>query len=87
MEKLSSLITALPDLQELLLGQFHGPLTKRLTEKVLTSISNSNVGVLLMRSSSPRLLQNALLHTTKMNSLHALNLSYFSSQVSHMCSF
>ena len=82
MTRMAHLVTALPDLYELDIGQYDAPLSDLLTTQVLASVSNSNIKVLVVRSSSPVLLQEALLSSNKMKPLHTLALFHKTSQVS-----
>ena len=79
---MAHLVTVLPDLHELYIGQRDAPLSDLLTTQVLASIGNSNIEVLYMRSSSPVLIQEALSSSNKMKSLHTLDLYHDTSQVS-----
>ena len=79
---MAHLVTALPDLHQLHIGQFDAPLTDLLTTQVLESVRNSNIKLLHMRSSSPVLLQEALLSSNKVKPLYTLYLRHDTSQVS-----
>ena len=81
-----SVVAALPDLYELYIGQYDAPLTDQFTAQVLTSITKSRLKVLDVSSSSPVLLQEALLSSNKMESLHTLSLLNETRQVS-ACSY
>ena len=80
--RMAHLVTALPDLHELRIGGYDAPLSDLLTTQVLTSVGNSNIKVLTVNSSSPVLLQEALLSSNKMKSLNTLVLYHDTSQVS-----
>ena len=82
MTRMAHLVTALPDLHELLIGRYDAPLTDLLTTQVLASVGNSNIRVLAVTSSSPVLLQEALLSSNKVKPLHTLVLDHATSQVS-----
>ena len=82
MTRTAYLVTALPDLHELAIGQFDAPLTDLLATQVLASVGNSNIKELVVRSSSPVLLQEALLSSNKVKSLHTFGLYHGTSQVS-----
>ena len=79
---MAHLVTALPDLHELDIGRYDAPLSDLLTTQVLASVSNSNIKVLDVGSSSPVLLQEALLSSNKVKPLHTLYLYHDTSQVS-----
>ena len=79
---MAHLVTVLPDLHELDIGQYDAPLFDLLTTQVLASVGNSNIKVLDVSSSSPVLLQEALLSSNKVKPLHTLNLNHDTSQVS-----
>ena len=81
MTRMAHLVTALPDLHELHIGEDDSPLTDLLTKQVFASVTNSNIKVLFM-SSSPVLLQEALLSIDKTKPLHTLFLRHRTSQVS-----
>ena len=82
MTRMAHLVTALPDLFELLIGWYDSPLTDLLAIQVLASIGNSNIKALRVRSSSPVLLQETLLSSNKVKPLHTLFLYHDTSQVS-----
>ena len=82
MTRMAHLVTALPDLHGLYIGQYDAPLTDLLTTQVLESVGNSNIKVLFVTSSSPVLLQEALLSSNKVKPLHTLYLNHATSQVS-----
>ena len=82
MTRMAHLVTALPDLHELRIGQRDAPLSDLLTTQVLTSVSNSNIKVLTVMSSSPVLLQEALLSSNRVKPLHSLYMDHRTSQVS-----
>ena len=83
MTRMAHLVTALPDLHELEIGQRDAPLTDLLATQVLASVSKcGNIKVLVVRSSSPVLLQEALLSSNEVKSLHTLDLYHNTSQVS-----
>ena len=82
MTRMAYLVTALPDLYELHIGWYDAPLSDLLTTHVLASVSNKNIKVLLVRSSSPALLQEALLFSNKVKPLNTLYLYHDTSQVS-----
>ena len=82
MTRMAHLVTALPDLHELDIGRYDAPLTDLLATQVLASVGNSNIKVLVVRSSSPVLLQEALLSSKKVKPLHTLVLDHGTSQVS-----
>ena len=81
---MAHLVTALPDLHELSIGQYDASLTDLLATQVLASVGDSNINlkVLVVRSSSPVLLQEALLSSNKVKPLHTLYLQHDTSQVS-----
>ena len=79
---MAHLVTALPDLHQLDIGQYDAPLADLLTTQVLASVGNSNIRVLYVMSSSPVLLQEALLSSNKVKPLHTLVLRHGTSQVS-----
>ena len=79
---MAHLVTALPDLHQLDIGQFDAPLTDLLSTQVLASVGNSNIRELNVMSSSPVLLQEALLSSNKVKPLHTLDLEHDPSQVS-----
>ena len=81
-ESTASVVAAQPDLCELYIGQHDAPLTDQFTAQALTSITKSRLKVLDVSSSSPVLLQEALLSSNKMESLHTLILAYDTGQVS-----
>ena len=84
MTRMAHLVTALPDLHELYIGQlqYDAPSSDLLTTQVLASVGNSTIKVLYVRSSSPVLLQEALLSSNKVKPLHSLYLYHDTSQVS-----
>ena len=82
MTRMAHLVTALPDLHGLDIGRYDAPLTDLLSTQVLASVGNSNIKVLAVRSSSPVLLQEALLSSKKVKPLHSLYLDHYTSQVS-----
>ena len=82
MTRMAHLVTALPDLHKLYVGRYDNPLTDLLTTQVLASVGNSNIKVLVVWSSSPVLLQEALLSSNKVKPLHTLALHHDTSQVS-----
>ena len=82
MTRMAHLVTALPDLYKLHIGWYDAPLSDLLTTHVLTSVSNKYIKVLLVRSSSPVLLQEALLSINKMKTLHSLYLRHDTNQAS-----
>ena len=82
MTRMAHLVTALPDLHQLYIGQYDAPLTDLLATQVLVSVGNSNIKVLYVTSSSPVLLQEALLSSNKVKPLHTLYLEHDTSQVS-----
>ena len=82
MTRMAHLVTALPDLHELDIGQYDAPLTDLLATQVLASVGNSNIRVLSVTSSSSVLLQEALLSSNKVKPLHSLYLYHDTSQVS-----
>ena len=82
MTRMAHLVTALPDLYDLGIGWYDAPLSDLLTTQVLSSVSNSNIKVLDVRSSSPVLLQEALLSSNQVKLLHTLFLHHDTNQVS-----
>ena len=82
MTRMAHLVTALPDLHELHIGRYDAPLSDLLTTQVLASVGNSNIKVLIVRSSSTVLLQEALLSSNRVKPLHTLALYHDISQVS-----
>ena len=82
MTRMAHLVTALPDLHQLDIGQYDAPLTDLLSTQVLASVGNSNIKVLYVMSSSPVLLQEALLSSNKVKPLHTLALYHDTIQVS-----
>ena len=82
MTRMAHLVTALPDLHHLSIGRYDAPLTDLLSTQVLASVGNSNINVLVVTSSSPVLLQEALLSSNKVKPLHTLYLEHGTSQVS-----
>ena len=82
MTRMAHLVTALPDLHKLCIGQYDAPLADLLTTQVLASVGKSNIRILYVMSSSPVLLQEALLSSNKVKPLHTLYLNHDTSQVS-----
>ena len=84
-ERTASVVADLPGLYELTIGWYDAPLTDQFTAQVLISITKSKIKILQV-SSSPVLLQEALLTSNKMESLHTLYLFHNTRQVS-ACSY
>ena len=82
MTRMAHLVTDLSDLYELSIGQYDAPLSDLLTTQALASVGNSNIKVLVVNSSSPVHLQEALLSSNKVKPLHILYLHHHTSQVS-----
>ena len=75
-------VTKLSDLFKLTIGRHDAPFTDQFTAQVLTSIAKKSTMKVLQVSSSPGHLQEALLSSNKMESLHTLELIHGTSQVS-----
>ena len=82
MTRMAHLVTDLPHLHELYIGEEDAPLSDLLVTQVLASVGDSNIKVLRVGSSSPVLLQEALLSSNKVKPLHTLCLYHDTSQVS-----